>query len=74
MDENNRRKAIEDSIRGAYTSTFVTDAQAAVIARDLALDEGRVRNVMADARANHEVIRSFLESAAAVPTVSAHCV
>ena len=40
VDENNRRKAIEDSIRGAYTSTFVTDAQAAVIARDLALDEG----------------------------------
>ncbi len=65
VDENNRRKALEDSIRGAYTSTFVTNAQAAAIARHLSLDEGRVCKVMADARANHEVIRSFLESAAA---------
>lgn len=63
--ENDRRKAAEDSIRNAYTSTFMSAEGASSLAGELGLDEGRVQKVMQDARGNHEIIKNFL--AAAIP-------
>ncbi len=62
---NDLRKAREDSIRNAYTSTFLSPDDAAALARKLSLDEARLRSVMLDARGNHAVIRAFLSSASA---------
>lgn len=62
--ENDRRKAEEDSIRNAYTSTFMSAEGASALARELGLDEGRLQRVMHDARGNHRIIKDFLTSAA----------
>jgi len=58
--ENERRKVYEDSLRSAYTATFVTPEQSAAIAMRLGLDGQRLAKVMADARGNHDVIEKFL--------------
>lgn len=58
--ENQRRFALEDSIRNAYVATFVTPAQAGIIAADLDLDSAEVAQIMTDARGNHAVITEFL--------------
>lgn len=60
--ENLRRFAQEDSIRGAYTSTFLNEAQIKALARELNLPEARVLKVFTPSRANHVVLKSFLSS------------
>ncbi len=58
-EQNNRRKALEDSIRLAYTNTFLSQSQAQEISQELGLgDEGAER--LLEARANRDVIERFL--------------
>lgn len=58
--ENERRKALEDSIRSSYTSTFITAEQSAFLAKELNLDSERLCKVMADVRGNRATVESFL--------------
>lgn len=57
---NNVLMATEDSIRNAYTATFLTEEQAKAIARKLNLDEVRVSKLLLTARGNHAEIERFL--------------
>ena len=61
---NDRRKIYEDSIRGAYTATFMTKEQSEELAAQLGVDASLLAKVMTDARGNHQNIAQFL---AAVP-------
>ncbi len=55
-EENNRRFAIEDSIRGAYTATFSDDRGARPIAAELGLDPDSLAGVLVKSRGNHRNI------------------
>lgn len=57
---NNERKIYEDSVRGAYTATFMTPERSAELAKSLGLDSTRLTRIMTDARGNHKVISDFL--------------
>lgn len=59
---NNRRKAMEDSIRGAYTSTFATEASAASLAQSLGTDPAETVRILTLSRGNHAMLSRFLES------------
>lgn len=59
---NEARKVYEDSLRGAYTATFIDAEKAAIIASELGVDAPRLVAVMADARGNHATILQFLEA------------
>ena len=58
--ENNRRMAVEDSIRNAYVATFMTDASAREFAKKYQLDEDVVAKILVASRGNHDVICNFL--------------
>ena len=58
--ENNRRFAIEDSIRNAYVATFMTDASAREFAKKYQLDEDAVAKILVASRGNYDVISNFL--------------
>ncbi len=58
--ENNRRMAVEDSIRNAYVATFMSDASAREFAKKYQLDEEAVAKILVKSRGNHEVICNFL--------------
>ena len=58
--ENERRKVYEDSLRGAYTATFMTPEQSAALAAELGVDAARLTSIMTDARGNHSIINQFL--------------
>ena len=58
--ENNRRFAIEDSIRNAYVATFMTDASACEFAKKYQLDEDAVAKILVASRGNYDVITNFL--------------
>ena len=58
--ENNRRMAVEDSIRNAYVATFMTDASAREFAKKYQLDEDAVAKILVASRGNHDVICNFL--------------
>lgn len=59
--ENERRKLQEDSIRGAYMSTFITLGKGDSIAGALRLPHReRVARMLRDSYGNHEVLISFL--------------
>ena len=58
--ENNRRFAIEDSIRTAYVATFMTDASAREFAKKYQLDEDAVAKILVASRGNYDVITNFL--------------
>ena len=58
--ENNRRFAIEDSIRNAYVATFMTDASAREFAKKYQLDEDAVAKILVASRGNYDVITDFL--------------
>ncbi len=60
--ENERRKVYEDSLRGAYTSTFLTPEQSAQLANALGVDAEKLTSIMTDARGNHNVLKQFLEN------------
>ena len=58
--ENNRRFAIEDSIRNAYVATFMTDDAAREFAKKYKLDEDAVAKILVASRGNYDVITNFL--------------
>lgn len=58
--ENNRRMAMEDSIRNAYVATFMTDESARSFAKEYQLDEEAVAKLLVASRGNHEVICNFM--------------
>ncbi len=58
--ENNRRMAVEDSIRNAYVATFMSDASARNFAKKYQLDEDAVAKILIASRGNHDVICNFL--------------
>lgn len=62
--ENDRRMAQEDSIRLAYTSTFMTKEKALDFVKDLAVPD-RAAGLILLSRGNHAEICSFLKDAAA---------
>lgn len=63
--ENDRRIAVEDSIRNAYVSTFITKDQAEAFAKELAiLDTALVARLLTAARGNYQTLTDFLRSAA----------
>ena len=61
IDENNRRKADEDSIRTAYTATFATAESAGALASALGLDATRLAKVLVESRGNHFMIEEWLK-------------
>lgn len=62
---NDSRKALEDSIRGAYTATFLTmESAPAVAAQFPELDSERLVKVLVDSRANHGDVVELLRSTA----------
>lgn len=60
--ENERRKAIEDSIRLAYTSTFATPEKARLLAVELGLDSDLLAKVLTESRGNHVRLEAMLRS------------
>lgn len=58
--ENERRLAVEDSIRHAYTSTFMTEVKAREFARAYHLDEAETVRLLLASRGNHAVITNFM--------------
>ncbi len=59
--ENDRRTAMEDSIRNAYVATFMTDASAREFAEKHGLDPDATAKLLVASRGNHEVICDFME-------------
>lgn len=57
---NDQRKAYEDSIRLAYTSTFISPERAQELCKELSL-ESSAADIIVKARGNHRVILSFLQ-------------
>ena len=62
--ENNRRLAVEDSLRNAYIATFRTPAQASVWARQRGLDADRTARLTVESKGNYAEVERFLEAAA----------
>lgn len=58
--DNDRRMALEDSIRGAYVATFMTDEAARSFAREHGLDEDAAAKLLVASRGNHGTIRDFM--------------
>ena len=58
--ENNRRFAVEDSLRNAYISTFIAPERAAEVARKVGADEQSVVEIFRKSRGNHACIEQFL--------------
>ena len=58
--ENNRRMALEDSIRNAYVATFMTDESARNFAKEYQLDEDAVAKLLVASRGDYETIRDFM--------------
>ena len=58
--ENDRRLAIEDSIRNAYVGKFISEEAARNFARDYKLDRDAVARILVAARGNYRVIREFM--------------
>lgn len=59
---NAERFALEDSIRNAYTSTFVSPEQAVAIAEANGWSKDIAVDILTKSRGNHDVILSFLQS------------
>ena len=58
--ENTRRMAMEDSIRNAYTATFIHAGQADDIAGELGLPSAPLTKLLIASRGNHDQILGFL--------------
>lgn len=58
--ENDRRLAIEDSIRNAYVGKFISEEAARNFARDYKLDRDAVAKILVAARGNYRIIREFM--------------
>jgi len=62
-EENNRLLRIEDSLRGAYETTFMTEAQAGLLAAGLGLPNDKVWDAIRKSRGNYREIETFLNAA-----------
>lgn len=60
--ENAKRLAHEDSIRNAYMSTFIKEADARKFAADNKLDPDKVWNYLSKAQGNWKEIQAFMEA------------
>lgn len=60
--ENDRRMHREDSIRNAYTATFVTSERACRIAGELGVDSEALTGVLVESRGNHDRLAACLSS------------
>ena len=58
--ENDRRLAIEDSIRNVYVGKFISEEAARNFARDYKLDRDAVAKILIAARGNYRVIYEFM--------------
>ena len=58
--ENDRRLAIEDSIRNAYVGKFISEEAARNFARDYKLDRDAVAKILVASCGNYRVIREFM--------------
>lgn len=58
---NDRRMQQEDSIRNAYTATFVDAQHAAILARELGMDQEALSVLLIASRGNHDEIVRFLQ-------------
>lgn len=64
INANNQRLKEEDRIRTEYEATFISEAQAYEVARELSLPGGRVWDVLKKARGNSHEIAAFLREEA----------
>ena len=62
--QNDRRNAIDDSIRNAYVATMMNHDKALAWAQQNALDTATVTPLIVKSRGNHAVITGFLTAAA----------
>lgn len=60
--ENDRRKSVEDSIRGAYTASFATAEDGRRLAAELGLDADLMARLMPESRGNHKAIEALLRN------------
>ena len=60
IGENEARKQYEDSVRGAYTSTFATEESARAFAAETGLDPDVTAKLLVESRGNHQAIRDLL--------------
>ena len=59
--ENDRRILQEDSIRNAYTATFITPQRASAIAHELSLENEPLTSLLIASRGNYDQLISFLQ-------------
>lgn len=59
-EENNRRMAIEDSIRNAYVATFMSEEDARKYAKKYKFDVKAASKLLVASRGNHGVIANFM--------------
>lgn len=59
--ENDRRMAQEDSIRNAYTATFMTPERVVTIAQELGMDQAELTSLLIASRGNYNEIIQFLQ-------------
>lgn len=62
--ENDRRFALEDSIRHAYIATFPTETEATEFAKEQGYEANDIVPLITASRGNYETIMSFLQQAA----------
>lgn len=62
IEENEKRKAYEDSVRAAYTSGFCSSDKAKEIAKSLGVDEAKIVKILTESRGNHKNLIALLES------------
>lgn len=61
IEKNNERLAVEDSIRHAYESTFMTAEKSAILAKEMDVDGSRLANYLLTSRGNHAAIGELLK-------------
>lgn len=58
--DNDRRMHLEDSIRNAYSSTFVQAGQTAALSKQLGIDNAKLEKILVESRGNHTALVSYL--------------
>jgi len=58
--ENDRRMAVEDSIRNAYVATFITEKEARKFAKSYKLDVEKATKILLASRGNYKEIQDFM--------------
>ncbi|MDR1516589.1 MAG: transglutaminase-like domain-containing protein [Dysgonamonadaceae bacterium] len=62
-EANNIRSTYEDSVRNAYTATFISRADAVTFAKEISADTARVAGFLFRSRGNWQEIKDFLYGA-----------